>query len=54
MKRKITVIHKGEKLEVDDVMVVYVWEHWIEFNPKGKEPVMIQIKRGTEITIKCT
>ena len=54
MKRKITVTSKDGKIETHDFMEVYVWENWIEIKPKGKDSIDIEIKKGTEITIKCT
>jgi len=54
MRRKITVTCKNEKIEVEDPREVYIWENWIEIKPKEKDSVDIEIKRGMEITIKCT
>jgi len=52
--KRITVICKNEKIEVEDPREIYVWENWIEIKPKGKDSVDIEIKKGMEITIKCT
>jgi len=52
-KRIITVTCKKEKYETHDFKEAYIWTNWIEINPKDGKNVCIELKKGTEINIKC-
>jgi len=54
MKQKLIVTSKGEKIEIPDIAQIYIWNNWVEVKPKGKDRIDIELKRGMEITIKCT